>query len=1415
MIGDRTRSQMLVFLMISSTMVALLGPAYPVMASNETTSGSITGTEVWSGQHQLTGDVTVSPGAKLIIEPGSTISFPNGTSLDVRGNLCVGLQSCGASSNADVSSSIVLNWTAPDNESAKGECYGLGSGNNKVWIESPSCGEGVILRDSMDLSQSGMQHLHFQGAWGIPFYVQLVNQYKFAALILDGASPTLQAMTFENIATTSVLATNLAQPLFIGGEYIAGNDVEEDVAGQSVQVYGGGTPISPMIFRDSVFHSTNNGCGQRDGGRSAIWASETFIRIEDSAVASGDFGFSIRDSAGVVSNVTFNVNCNGIDVNGVKSVGGAKYIVELENNQIETIEGTGITAYDNAFVNIKWNDVSGSSDGSGIAIKGSIANIHNNTIGPIGGWNGLWLFDEYDVVAENNTILQTGHEPVVAGEYSPQYSPTVARLFLANNTIEMDGSSVCSSSRWWGGDFTCPAIMVHRTGATIVDNVINATGDAGAIRSTGGILDVRRNEFNVPGTGAILQNYNNEQAGSQQYGSLAFFSNNAWNGVDVTYNVSKSAVTVQSEYISSPPSGESPVILSWDDQEAHYGNNWQNGIIPTEVKACASCPDYTPIDFPLALNMDNNSTVFTFSNLSGEISLSHIKINTQPTKYSVQVQRAELVRFQTLVNGERVEDANILIEDALGNDLYSLETDSNGYTPWFALASNFHLDFRGLEGGDNPDGFADDEYEDSCSDGEDNDGDLLLDAEDPDCDHSAGTRELSLYRFTAYRFGFGYDSGQFTLTDQTYQDTISLVNLPPSISVTQDDGQSFRRIVSLTGSAFDGQWAGIYENDELAQWDQQGYVHSVEVKDPLTSEWSQAGIATDTSGSEFGYVSRNNHPFSSWTYDIDMSNMQEGDYTFQVRSFDGLVYSNSISVTIKLNTFAPTINVNSPSSGSTHSNGLVTFEGSAQDSYGCPSNCGVDISSIFVEIDGPNYHVVTETDGGTDWSWSWDYSGMPRISSDYSFRFWASDSDFCLGEIDECIPVVIDLTIDNRNSEPYVSLISPQDGQIYSAGSMTTIEGAAVDFDGFVTRVDIEVIDITNGNIVVYNGLVSDIESDDSWKLEWNSGAYMYHNHQYEIRVRSYDGYDYSDWLEIQITADNPLIINNNQPTFDNTDWVSQYTLYCEIASQSLDQCTKARFNLYDYFDDLDGIENLYVSVYDDGVEGTADDLFGVVINVGIDGETVFDPVSMRFYDDDMANWALNNVIFVATDEHGSKEISSPVSFEIVPITFTVNEPEKTTFSSNEVAIFTGTGLPGKTITVKLGGIQVNSTVVSNDSTWIIGIPGSMITKTIAPTFSVSGSSQIEGTPISPSIKSDGMGNSVIVIIAIVIIVLIGAGLYLSGLVSLEVENDEGFEEGVSGEESEQDVGESSEHPGWLWDPQKQEWVPDPDYVER
>lgn len=1410
--SERARSHFLVMLMLMSTTVALIGPATPVSATNETTSGTITGTETWSGSHQITDDISVAAGAKLIIDPGTTITFPNGTMLDVRGNLCAGVSSCGASGNAGANNPITLTWTDPAVSNATGECYGLGSGNSKIWIRDASCGEGVILRDSMDLSQSGMRNIEFNGAWGIPFFVQLESEYRYGALIIDGASPTLRGMKFNDINTTSVLATNLAQPTFIGGEYVAGNDERSGVTGQAVQVYGGGTPISPMIFEGASFQSTNKGCGNRDGGRSAIWASQTFIRIDDSEVTGGDFGFSIRNSAGKITNSSLTVNCNGIDVNSLKAVGETDYNVEIAYNTISTAEKTPITVYAGADVDIHDNVLQGAGDGSGIAVYSAKAAIHNNAIGPIGGWNGLWLLGSYDVIAENNTIFDTAKEPVLAGEYGSQApNPTPARLYLANNSISTSGAGACSSNTWWDGPFTCPAIMAHRAGVTIVDNIIDAGGNADGIRSTGSLLDVRRNTFNVQGTGAIIQHYERGDT-SQQYGSLAFFSNNIWNGVEVTYNISKSSVTVQSEYIPSPPPGQFPVILSWDDQEAWYQNQWQNGVIAHEVKACASCDDYTPHNFPLALNMDNNSTIFTFSNLSN-LDLSKIKINTQPTHYAVQVQRAELVRFQTLVNGQRVENANVLIEDAHGNDLYSLETDADGYTPWFSLASNFHLDFRGLAGGDNPDGFADDEYEDSCSDGEDNDGDLLLDTADPDCDYSAGTRELSLYRYTAYRFGFGLDTGDFTLTDTTYQDTLFLENTAPSISVIQEDGHSFRRVLNLTGSAFDGTWAGIYESDELAQWDQKGYVHAIEIKDPFTSDWSGAGHATDASGAAPEYVSRNNHPFSNWYYNFDMSGRQEGDYTFEFRSFDGLEYSPIITRTVKVNTEAPSVSVSSPSSYSTHSDGTVTFEGSAHDPYGCPFDCGSDIDRIYIQIEGPNYNVVTSTEGSNEWSWTWDFSGLPRELSTYTFTIWASDSDFCNGELDECEPAVLDLEIDNQNARPFVSLTTPQSGQIYEVSEESIISGVARDNDGAITRVDVEVLDVANGYINIFTGTVTEIAQNGYWELEWNSNVMM-HNMQYLIKARSYDGFEFSDWLEVQVVADNPPNADNHRPTFDGSSWASEVSLYCEVDTTSQNPCTKAEIQLLDYFDDVDGVNNLILSVYDDSAR-SSDDEFGLVINIGVDGVAIYDPKSMGFYNEDMETWSLSNVIFVATDPHGSKEISTPVSFNVIPIEFYVGEPDQTTAGKGEVITFTGIGLPGKTVRVTLGGTQINSTVVLEDSTWELGIPGSMIGRTINPVFIISGSDPIEGTAISPPDEDEGMGAMTVILIVVVLLAGIGAALFFSGIVSFE-EDDEISDGEDSDENASAPSGElvrSDEHPGWLWDPQKEEWVPDPDHI--
>ena len=309
------------------------------------------------------------------------------------------------------------------------------------------------------------------------------------------------------------------------------------------------------------------------------------------------------------------------------------------------------------------------------------------------------------------------------------------------------------------------------------------------------------------------------------------------------------------------------------------------------------------------------------------LSLSKIEIGASPSIWSVQVREASLVRIRATVGGVRVPDATILLEDAHGNDIYNMKTDSQGFAPWVALPSDFHLDIRG--NGNNPDGFADDVGEDSCSDGMDNDGDLFYDSADPDCNQGPGTREMSKYYVTAYKFGKGYYRTYFNLTGSNYEDTLSLNNLAPTVVVTQEDGHSFKRQINFTGYAWDGEiGTGVFVDDEQARWDQQGIVERIEVKTPDSSSWQDVRYAVDSSGAN-GEVTYNNRPFKNWYFGYDMSDQPEGDYTFDFRAFDGVDYSSIITRTVKLNTNPATINVASPVNGSMHNSGKVVFSGNS------------------------------------------------------------------------------------------------------------------------------------------------------------------------------------------------------------------------------------------------------------------------------------------------------------------------------------------------------------------------------------------------------------------------------------------------------------------------------------------------------
>ena len=74
---------------------------------------------------------------------------------------------------------------------------------------------------------------------------------------------------------------------------------------------------------------------------------------------------------------------------------------------------------------------------------------------------------------------------------------------------------------------------------------------------------------------------------------------------------------------------------------------------------------------------------------------------------------------------------------------------------------------------------------------------------------------------------------------------------------------------------------------------------------------------------------------------------------FEIRSFDGLDYSQIISKTVKLNTQPPVITVSEPADGTMHRNDekVITFSGTATDDYGCPEDCGSDIGNVYIVIE--------------------------------------------------------------------------------------------------------------------------------------------------------------------------------------------------------------------------------------------------------------------------------------------------------------------------------------------------------------------------------------------------------------------------------------------------------------------------------
>ena len=1388
------------FFIVSLLLLSLVaaGVALPtsVSATNETSSGTIQGIETWTGSHSVSGDIVIAQGSRLIIDGGTTISMANGTALVAQGNLCAGDASCGAMA---AGSAITFTWSAPSNQSMSGDCY-----IEPLWNRDPSCGEGVVIRNSVDLAKTKLNHLRLVNAYGFPdtLGISQGTDIRYGALVLDGASVNVNEATFQNVNTSSMLILDLAAPKVTGGTFVVGSDANKRL-GAAIVAYGAGTTLSPVSVTNATFTGAFNGCRDYGDGRSALFTEESFVNVADNTVSNNDFGFFFKESAGLVVNNEFDIDCNGIDINGRREVLGTAFTLDVLNNTIQAGTGSGLTAYDGGLVHAKGNTMSAGDSGSGVQFKSSTVHLTRNIIGPVTGFNGVWSIGAGgDYIIDNNTFDGIPKAAIALNEYRDRgrVLPGNQRAHIANNTFRNlnGGQGECGESYSdLDPEFPCPVIHVFLASATIKDNTVTDNLGRG-IMVTGGIADVQRNVIEGNDMMVVVREFDNNYG--TRYASYGFFSANAWANttgtanVSQVYNVTKSRVVIQQENIPNVIAGHNtPIWLRWKGSESNHN---------TSTPPTANMPPQT---FPLNLEHIANATTLTYAELTWgtgvPLNRTQMHIQNEETEWGVQVQKGELFRLRVRSDAGFEANAAVSIKNPYGVKLYNLTTNAFGYTPRVVLPSDFHLDRDW-------DHYAVNDDENSCSDGVDNDGDSYVDMDDSDC---VGGRELAVYHVRLFKWGKGIQQYEFSLTGEV-DEVKTLENLPPSLSVSRSNGTSFRRAINVTGTAHDGM-AGPYSDDWDAWWQQGGSVTEVRVKDPFTASWNDARFAVDTSGAS--EPTRLNNPFSSWYLEFDYSTEAEDDHVFEFRSYDGVDWSDIHTRTFKLNTQPPTISVTSPVSGSFHDSGLVTFTGTAADLYAGAQ--GSDIQKIWFSVDGAQgqYQAVTSTEGSQAWSYTWNFSALP--SGWYNFTIWASDSNFCDGVVDECTPVTLSLEMENRNNPPVVQLLHPVNGTKITANAFTQIAGFArdPDADGDVRRVDVRIVDLqTNLEMPNPPGPVRSILPNGAWSVGWNT-LYLPHDHRYRIEVMAFDGYDNSIRAESAITINNPADINNNPPKFISAAWPTHVTIFCDYHSRSLDRCGEGgRLNLTSFFDDADPTDVLTFSVLDSRLT-IADDLYQQLVIIGADGIARYDPTSMEGTNPDIGTWSLKDVMFEAFDQK-TITYSRPVDFVVRSVNFTADRDDDGVVGTDG-ATFMGRGRPGASVKAYnvVKGTLLKQTTVGSDGNWVM---------TILQTDLDEGSNDIEFRYEDQkqaqfkleraSSDSGGIPWWIWTILAVLLLGVFGA-LFFFFFVEIEDEEGDGNSLDQTSMVAQQVVGQTQAHAaaptalGWRWDAARNEWVPD------
>ena len=227
-----------------------------------------------------------------------------------------------------------------------------------------------------------------------------------------------------------------------------------------------------------------------------------------------------------------------------------------------------------------------------------------------------------------------------------------------------------------------------------------------------------------------------------------------------------------------------------------------------------------------------------------------------------------------------------------------------------------------------------------------------------------------------------------------------------------------------------------------------------------------------------------------------------------------------------------------------------------------------------------------------------------------------------------------------------------------------------------------------------------------------------------------------------------------------------------------------------------------------------------------------------------VSEWSLVGVMFEARDVYDSVVYSYKINFVVKSVSFTVERVDSGEIEFDDPAVFRGQGLPGSTVEalIQQGGLRVNSARVLSDGTWEMEISmnqlnteGSrnIIFEMDGQVFQDTSSSKDQSWSLrvaSDSGETSGMVMMILGVIALIAILAAGAFFFIE---FEEFDEEDSAAEQVSDTDEDpyawakakltpeipvrevvQQVAtaEVSQHPGWLWDAESNQWVPDPNY---